>query len=110
MFRLLRAREGRGEIFAGQILHADEVVALNFPELVGRDDVRVLEPRGDTRLVEKHLSQLLAVGEMRKDSFERNCLDEAFDPAALRQIQTPHATLPEQCEQSIATKTFFRTV
>src|SRR6185312_15468100 len=60
----LAAGDDRRQILSGQVFHADEVLALYFAELVDGDDVRVLEPRGDSRFVEEHLSQLSAVREV----------------------------------------------
>ena len=90
------------KILAGQVLHADEVVSVDLAQLVGRDDVRVLEPRGDARFVEEHLAQLRAVGEMREDPLERDDLHEALDAAPLGDVEPTHAALPEQAEQPIA--------
>ena len=90
---VLAAGDDRREILARQVLHADEVLAVDLAELVGRDDVRVLEPRGDPRFVEEHLAQLLAVGEMRLNAFQRDDLDEALDPAALGDVEAPHPAL-----------------
>ena len=83
----LAAADDRRQILPGQVLHADEVLAVHLAELVGGDDVRVLEPRGDARLVEEHLSQLSAVREVREDPLERDDLDEALGPPGARRCR-----------------------
>ena len=89
----LAAGDDRRQILARQVLHADEVVAVDLAELVRRDDVRVLEPRRDPRLVQEHLAQLLAVSEVRLNALERDDLHEALDPASLGDVEAPHSAL-----------------
>src|SRR4051812_36845700 len=39
---------------------------------------------------------------MRLDSFERDDLDEALDPATLGDVEATHSALPQQAEQLVA--------
>ena len=96
------ARDDRGQVLAGQIFHADEVIAVDFAQLVGRDDVGMFEARGDPRFVEKHFAQLFAVSQMRLDSFERDHLDESLDAPAFGDVEAAHSALAEETEQLIA--------
>ena len=94
------------EILAGQVLHADEIFSVDLAQLVGRDDVRMLEARGDARFVQEHFFQLRAVGEMREDALERDDLYEALDAAPLGDVEPTHASLAKQAEQPITAKCF----
>ena len=102
----LAARDDRGEVLAGEVLHRDEVLSFDLAELVGGDDVRVLELRGDARLVQEHLAQLHAVGEVRKDHLQRDDLDEALDAAALGDVEPPHAAFAQQSQKLVTAKGF----
>src|SRR6185436_9437970 len=103
---VLTARDDRREILAGQVLHADEVVPVDLAQLVGGDDVRMLQPRRDPRFIEEHLAQLFAIRQMRLDALQRDDLHEALYSAPLGDVQPAHAALTEQAEQLVAAARF----
>jgi hypothetical protein len=95
------AGDDRRQIFAGQVLHADEVFSVDLAELVGGDDVRMFEARRDARLIQEHLLQLRAVGEVGEDAFERDDLYEALDATPFGDVEPTHPALAEQAEQPV---------
>ena len=50
------------EVVAAQVLHRDEVLVVDVADVVDLDDVRVVERRGDARLVEEHADELRIAG------------------------------------------------
>jgi hypothetical protein len=98
---LATGQNGR-QILAGQVLHADEVVAVDLTQLERGDDIRVLESSGDPRLVEEHRAKVLAVSQMRQDPLERDDLAEALDPDLLGDVEAAHSPLAENSAQSIS--------
>ena len=81
------AREG----VALHVLH-DEVVALVArPDLEDGDDVRVVDPRGEPRLVEEHLDELGLAREVRVQALDG---DEPLKAARAREAPEVHGRHP----------------
>src|SRR5450631_4398205 len=66
----------------------------------------MLESGGDASLIEEHVAELNAVGEVREDQLERDDLDEAPDSATLGDVEATHASFSQQPEEAIATEGF----
>ena len=107
------AREERGEVEPVHVLHRHVVGvggACAPPSSVpGRDaevehlhDVRVRQAHRELRLVDEHVDELLAAGELRQDALDDEDLLEALDAEALGLEDLGHAALAEALEQSIA--------
>jgi hypothetical protein len=62
---------------AVDVLHRDEEVAVDLPELVDVDDVRVGQARGQPRLRQEHLHEVGRLGQVREDALDR---DPAIEP------------------------------
>ena len=73
-------------------LHRDEVVPVRFAEIEDRDDVRMVELRGEAGLVEEHVDELLVAGEMRKNPLEADLLLEPRCSSLPREIDLRHST------------------
>jgi hypothetical protein len=93
-------RQVLAEVAAVDQLHAEVVLALVFPDLVDRHDVRVVEPRGGLRLDAEALHVSLGCQLAGEDHLERDravetdlaCLvDDAHPPAGdlLQQLVVP---------------------
>ena len=66
-----------GERLSDQVLHRDEVLSIDFPEIEHAAHVRVCDLGSDARLVQEHLDVTLLAREVRVDPFERHELLEA---------------------------------
>ena len=84
-----------------QILHRDVVDAFVLPHLVGVDDVRMVQARGQSGLVQKHRAKALVVGETRAEALDDGELVEAHRPARQREEDLGHPTAPEDGEELV---------
>src|SRR5262249_14767718 len=64
--------------------------------------VRVREVRGEPRLVEEHLDELLLLAQMRKDALDRDALLEPLDPPVLGDVHLGHAARREALDDLIS--------
>ena len=65
------------EVFAGDILHGDEVLPLDLSEVVDLDHVGVVEPDGDTGLVDEHADEVGVFCERGEDDLDGALFGEA---------------------------------
>ena len=72
------------QVVPAQVLHRDEVLVLDGADVVDLDDVRMVERRGDTRLVEKHAHELRIVGPVAQDLLDDEVLLEALNRLGAR--------------------------
>ena len=54
---LLHLTDDRAQVLAVDVLHRDEVLAVDLTDVEDLDDVRVRERRRDARLVQEHLDE-----------------------------------------------------
>src|SRR5690606_32699864 len=76
----------------GQILHHDEKAVVVVVDVEDLDDVGVSQRRGETRLLEEHLDELVVVAEVGVDPLEDDQLLEAADPLLEGEKDLGHAT------------------
>jgi len=62
----------------------------------------VRQAHRELRLVDEHLDEVLAPGQLRQDALDDEDLLEAFDAVALGLEDLGHPALPEAFEQAIA--------
>ena len=86
------------------VLHRDEVVVLDFAELVDVHDVRVRELRGELGLAEEHLDEVGRVREVRQDPLDRDPPVEALEAALLREEHLGHAAARDPPQQHVMTE------
>ena len=82
-------------------LHRDEVVPVGLAEVEDGDDVRMVEPRRQPRLVEEHLDELLVAREVGKDALQTHHLLEACRAGLLGEIDLGHATAGDELDQPV---------
>ena len=70
-------------------------------DLVGLHDVRMVEPRGEARLVEEHLAKLRIAHEVALERLEHDQLVEAARAARDRQIDVRRAPLAQLREPAV---------
>ena len=70
-------------------------------DLVGLHDVRVVEARGEPRLVEEHREELRVVGERRAQALDDDELVEAHRPARDREEDVGHPAAAEDREKLV---------
>ena len=71
--------DDRADVLAVDVLHRDEVRAVDLPDVEDLDDVGVRERRGDARLVEQHVDERLVLVHRRQDALDDDELLEARD-------------------------------
>ena len=76
-------------------LHDQEVRALVLAQLFDVHHVGVLDARGEQRLVQEHLAELLVVGELGMHDLDGDVAREAGRARAPRQEQRRHAALAQ---------------
>ena len=95
-------RVGRVQTAASQALfqvapldvaHRDEEEVLGRPGLVDRDDVRMVDRRGQLRLAQEWASERLVLGEPPRQQLER---DLPLEPQVLGQVDDAHAAPAQQ--------------
>src|SRR5215216_2947948 len=60
------------QIASLDIAHGDEEEVLGRPSFVDRDDVRMVDRRGQLRLAQEPVTKRLVLGEARSEQLERN--------------------------------------
>jgi hypothetical protein len=87
----LLAQHG-GEVRALDVLHREVEQPVDLAGVVDRDDVRVLERRGDPRLALEALAEALRLGVFRGDDLDRGAAPEV---QVLGPVDDAHAAAPE---------------
>ncbi len=81
------------------VAHGDEEDVLGRPGLVDRDDVRMVDRRGQLRLAQEAVTERLVLGEAGSQQLERN---PPLEPQILGQVDDAHAAQAEQRLDPIA--------
>src|SRR5687767_6334826 len=66
-----RRRNELGRRRALHVIHDEEIASLVFADFEDRDDVRMADARGETRLVEEHVDERGLIRKMRMQTFDR---------------------------------------
>jgi len=93
--RLHRFLRQARDALAGEVLHRDEDGVVGFTQVVDLHDVRVLEARRESRLVEKHLHELGLFRERRQHALDDLQLRKATQANLPRQKHLGHSTFAE---------------
>ena len=81
------------------VAHGDEEDVLGRPSLIDRDDVRMIDRRGQLRLAQEAVTERLVLGEAGSEQLERN---PPLEPQILGQVDDAHAAQAEQRHDPIA--------
>ena len=92
------------EVVAAQVLHRDEVLVVDVADVVDLHDVRMIERRGDARLVEEHAHELGIVGAVAQDPLDDEVLLEALDRLRARQEDLGHAARGQARDELVLAK------
>ena len=93
------ARDELAERLATNQLHRDEADAVRFADFVNDADVRVLEPRGRLRFLQKAPLLVGVRDDVRRQHLQR---DLTIQRRVERLVHDPHATPPELRQDPIA--------
>jgi hypothetical protein len=99
---LLHAAHDLAERLAVEVLHGDPVGVVVLAEIEDLRDVRVVDARGDARLVEEHVDELIVLDEVRVDALDRDPLLEAAGPVHARQVHAGHAAGADLVDDAVA--------
>ena len=89
----------RAQVCALDVAHREVEACVSFARVVHRDDVRMIEARGNPRLAEKALAESLVVGVTRSEDLEGNVPVEA---AVVRAVHLSHAAAADQLLDPVA--------
>ena len=89
------------QVLAPDVLHRDEVRAVDPAELEDLTDVRVRELTGDLRLVDEHLDEVAVLAHRREDPLDGDDLLEALDAVALGLEDLGHPADADALEQQV---------
>ena len=81
------------------VAHGDEEEVVGRPGLVDRDDVRMVDRRGQLRLAQEAVAERLVLGEAGSQQLERNL---PLEPQILGQVDDAHAAPAQQRLDPIA--------
>ena len=97
------------ERLAVEVLHRDEVLLRDLADLVGLDDVRMVEARRDARLLDQHLDELGLLDEVLTKSLDDRELAEVRSRRACLhgQENVGHAPVPELRDEAVLTERRF---
>jgi hypothetical protein len=84
-----------------QVLHDDEVLAIVLAHFVRLHDVRVIEARGEARLVEEHTEQIRFFGEPAPRLLHDDELVETCQSLGDRQIHPRHAAPTDLRDEAV---------
>ena len=86
------ARHQVADRVALDVLHHEVVLLVLDADLEDRNDVRVVEAGREARLVEEHLDEVLLLGEVRVQPFDRDETLETRDADEAREVDGGHAS------------------
>ena len=87
------------QVCALDVAHREVEARISLARVVDRDDVRMIEARGNPRLAEKALAESLVLGVTRSEDLEGNVPVEA---AVVRAVDLSHATAADQLLDPVA--------
>ena len=87
------------EVTPLHVAHSDEEDVLGRPSLIDRDDVRMIDRRGELRFAQEAVPERLVLGESGSQQLERN---PPLEPQILGQVDDAHAAQAEQRHDPIA--------
>lgn len=90
------------QALAVDVLHREEVAALDRPDVVDLRHVRVLQQRREPRLVEEHVHEIGALRVLGQDALQHDELLEALEPGDARQVDLGHAADGQAAEHLVA--------
>jgi hypothetical protein len=103
--QLLRAPallDHRGQVVARQVLHGQVVLGLRLAEVVDVGDVGMVQARGDPRLVQEDLDELVYLAQLGEDPLEHHHLLHPARSTLHRQVDLRHAPAGEPAQDAVA--------
>ena len=79
---LLAAHDHLRQRLAVEVLHHQHRRAVDLDDLVGLDDVRVVQARGEPRLAEEHLRKSLSLARLLRSTLTTTSLVKPLGPSA----------------------------
>ncbi len=101
---LAAALEDRPQILAVHVLHGDEVLAVGAGELVDAGDVGVAQEAGDLGLVDQHLDEVVVLGQVSQDPFDRHQVGVATGIEGLGAVDLGHTPESNAVHQVVPTQ------
>jgi hypothetical protein len=92
---IARRGEQALEIDALDVVHHDDVVVADLAEVLDPDDVRVVDPRGEPRLVEEVVDRALVPREVGVHDLDRDELLEPGLALGVGEVDVGHAARAE---------------
>jgi hypothetical protein len=84
-----------------EVLHGHEVPIVGATDLVGLHDVRVIEARGETRLLEEHLQERPVFRQLGLQLLDDDDFVESAHPMGDRQVDDPHAASRDLRDETV---------
>ena len=94
--------EQRGEIGAAHVVHRDEVIVVDAPEVEHRHQVAVRERHLRLRLLEEHPEEMRALADPREHALDHEQLLEALGSRVARQEHLGHSSLSDRAQKIVA--------
>jgi hypothetical protein len=90
-----------GQIVPADVLHRDEVFAVDGAQLEDVDDVRVGQSRRELRLLDEHLDEAGIVRQVRQDPFDHEGPLETGRSLDAPLVDLRHAPAPDELEERV---------
>ena len=90
------------EVAPADVLHREEVVAVDVAEVVDLHDVRVVEQRADARLAHEHLDEVGGLAELLEDPLDDERAPKPFGARHDGAKHLRHAPDGDPVEQDVA--------
>ncbi len=95
------APEQHREVHPGDVLHADEVPALDPPDLIRLDDGVVVELDGELALLDEHIHVVLRAQQLVEDQLDRH---QAFLGLGAREVDIGHPAFADPGKKLVLAK------
>ena len=89
-----------------EVLHREEVLAARLADVVDLDDVRVVQVRGEPRLVEEHVDEALILRVFGADPLQHHVALEPLDPIRPCEQHVGHTARRQVLEHDIPSQPF----